>query len=325
MYLLYNSIMRLSAVERDILGRASLLADKSLPELAKVSRRKIHTVRYAITRMKERKIIAKAWVVDVFRLGWQRFQLLLAIGGGNRQQFIDYLRKIPNIAHVAEIGGKYDFDVAIVAGSAEEALSVLRQAVVTCGAVLRDKVITAQSMIHYFPRKYMCTGKALLGEIVVGNNKEKYELTAIEKALLMKLIEQPEVSRKDLSSHLCVSPPTLDARMRCLWNEGVIRGAMYGSRYDELGMQNFKVLISMTGATPDVAKRMHKIAYLHPHCTSFRTGLGAWDFELQAEVERYQQITELKEFIWREAGSHVHSIEIIPRFKLHFYNSYPIL
>jgi DNA-binding Lrp family transcriptional regulator len=317
--------MRFSAVERDILGRASLLADKSLPELAKLSRRKIHTVRYAITRMKDRNIITKAWVIDVFRLGWQRFQLLLAIGGGNRQQFINYLRKTPHVAHVAEIGGKYDFDVAIVASSAEEALSVLQQAAIICGAVLRDKVITAQSTIHYFPRKYMCSGKALLGEIVVGDNKERYELTSIEKAVLTTLIELPDISRKDLSKRLELSPPTVDARMRRLQDAGVIRGAMYGSRYVELGMQNFKILISMAGITPEVAKKMHKIAYQHPHCTSFRAGLGAWDFELQAEVERYQQLTELKELLWHEVGSHVHSIEIIPRFKLHFYNSYPVM
>ncbi len=67
------------------------------------------------------------------------------------------------------------------------------------------------------------------------------------------------------------------------------------------------------------------MALAHRDRTSYRESIGAWDYEINLEVERYETITKLKDELWHTFGAKMETVQIIPRFKTHKFLSYPVL
>ncbi len=315
---------RISARERDILGRIGLSADQSLPALAKLSGHKLHTVRYTISRLESRGILHRSWLIDIFRLGWLRFQVLLMIGAANREKFISFFSRSNRVVHIAEIGGDYDFDLLLLARDPKEVLTIFRDASKVCGDIFGEKAVILQTQVAYFPRKYLCHGKPLFSALQVGEREGRYELAPLEQLILEGLIKDPQISKRDLAMALSISIPTLDARLKKLRAEGVLRGAFFSPRYVQLGAQNYKILLKVSSASKELRDKVYLFSYRHPHCTSFREGIGEWDYELNAEVEGHRDITELKKDLWNTFAPALTSLAVIPRFKLLKFATYPI-
>ncbi len=316
---------RINDRERDLLGRIGLHADKSLPEIAKLSHHHLHTIRYTLSRLTERKILHRAWVVDVFQLGWLRIQILFSVGDAPRGKVIKFFTEQNFVVHVAEIGGEYDFDVVLLARTTHDALVLLQEASRVCGDIFVSKSILVQNSISYFPRKYLCKGRSIYGALTQGGRKIPYVLDEKEQRILEALMREPEIDKKSLAEKLTLSIPTINDRLARMRKAGVIVGAMFSPRYIELGVQNYKVLISTCASDLKFRDALYKFAYTHPHCTSFRESLGVWDYEINAEVEGHQELSRLKDELWQSFGKHLAEIHVVPRFKLHKFMSYPVL
>jgi DNA-binding Lrp family transcriptional regulator len=318
------TFVRVQQRERDLLGRVSLAADRSLRELAQISGHQVHTVRYTLERLQARNLLQRAWVIDVFKLGWLRVQLLVSLGRSSRDKVIDYFMKAPRITHVSEVGGPYDLDILILSRDVTSVLTLLSEASEACGCLFSSKAVVVQSSIAYFPRKYLCKGEPSYGAIVCGDRPGVFPLTEIDQGVLEMLTAEPSIEKKEMARRLKVSVPTLDLRLKKMRSEGVIRGAMFSARYSGLGAQNYKVLISSRKCSSTVRQEIYQFAYKHPHCTSYRDGLGAWDYEISAECEEQRQILTLKDELWRQFGKYLATLEVIPRLSMLLFSSYPL-
>ena len=316
---------RISERERDLLGRIGLHADKSLPEIARITKHHLHTIRYALSRLMEREILHQAWVIDVFQLGWLRIQILFSVGDTNRDKVVKFFMGKDRVVHITEIGGEYDFDIVLLARNTSEVLDLMQEASRACGDIFVTKAVLVQSSIAYFPRKYLCKDKPVYGALVLGGAKKPYVLDEKEQRILESLMIDPGIEKKVLAERVALSIPTINDRITRLKRAGVLVGAMFSSRYIELGVQNYKILISTCASDRKFRDALYKFAYDHPHCTSFRESLGEWDYEVNAEVEGHRELSLLKDELWHHFGKKMGEVHVVPRFKLHKFVSYPVI
>jgi DNA-binding Lrp family transcriptional regulator len=294
-------------------------------ELSRISKHHLHTTRYTINRLEDRGILHRAWIIDVFALGWQRVQILCSTGNADRQKVIAFFTGRSRVVHLAEIGGEYDFDIVVLARGTHDTLCLMRDAAKACGDIFASKALVVQNSISYFPRKYLCRGRVSCGVLVTGGEKPRHTIDEIDHRILELLMSTPAILKKEMGERLSLSLPTVSARLARLKEQGVLVGAMFSPRYSELGVQNYKLLISSRDRSQEFRDALYDFAYRHPHCTSYRDSIGEWDYELNAEVESHGELTELKNALYRRFGSGTSRLQVIPRFKMHKFMSYPVL
>ena len=316
--------IKLSSKNKDILGKISLHADKSLRELAKISNHQLHSVNYIINKLEEEKILKRTWIINYLKLSWQRYQIVFSCGIADKKKIIKYFTNRRRVVHLNEIGGEYDFDLVFLARSASDVLCLLQEATQECGNIFSHRVLAIHGRTAYFNRKHFCSNKIKYDTLDTGRDSEPYEMDEIEQKILETLGKSPKILRKDLASELKISIPTLNQRIDKLQKNQVILGCMFSPNYNKLGLQNYRLLISTNSLSKNFSDQMFNFARKQVHVTSYRESIGEWDYELYAEVENYEQLINLKEELREVFENNLTRIQIIPRLKSHKFVSYPI-
>lgn len=316
--------LRLLKRERELLGQIGLYGDLSIPALAKLTGQHVHNVRYSIERLEEAKILKRAWVVDIFKLGWQRTQILFACKKYEAEEIRDYFINRVNVVHLAEIGGEYDYDLLLLTKTPRETLDLMREANAKFPSLFANKKIAVQTSVGYFNRKYLSTKSPPKLSIEVGTSHAQYEISDMEQRLLSLLMEDSQITNKELASELGVSQPTILSKLKKLKEEGVIVGSMFTARFEIFGVHNYKVLIHLNNFQKGFRDRFFNFFSNSPHCTSYREFVGEWDCEVSIEVENYKDIIELRKTLHKKFENEIVKIEIIPRFKLYHFKAFPV-
>lgn len=284
----------------------------------------LHTVRHTLSRLEEAGALRRSWVVNVFKLGWLRVQMAAALGPAKRAIFENFFRREVPTCHITELGGRYDLELLFLARSPEDILQTICRASEVCDLPFAEHSITIQTKVVYFSRKYLATKSLAREAIVCAHDGPTYVLDSLEEQILQILMDKPNATLVEIGAQLRVSVPTVRSRLERLRRSGVIAGTIFSPSLIELGAQNFRIVLHTRGVTTVLRERIFKLAQAEVHCTSYREGIGAWDFELNIEIENYRQLNKLKDSIWKSLAADLHSMEVVPRLGVLFYRSYPL-
>ncbi len=320
--------MRLAARDRDIIARVGLHADASLRELAQLTGYQLHTVRHALDKMRAAGVIQKLWVIDVLALGWQRFEIFFATGCHNaktRRMLTEYLARSSRISFLAETGGDFDYELVFLGHDSSEVTSFLEEVSKRFPEAILSRSVVIHQRISHFPRKYLASGSLPLQEISLKRCGAGEKIDSRDHAILECLSRAPEVTKRDLSRQLQLTPQTIDARLRRMKANGTIRGALLSVDAAAFGGQNFSLFVNTRGVRRDTAEALYQLARKHPHVTNFRRCFGPWDFEIGVEVLHHRDLVQLKEEIFDTFGGAINALSVSSRFKVHKYSPYPII
>ena len=318
--------MIVSARDAEIIAKIGLHADESIPQLARRTRVRAHTLRYVLTRYSERGLLRKRWVVDLMACGFSRYELFFSCGSiskKSRDALLYDLTQLEATTYLAQIGGDFDFELILLTKTSQEVSTIFATLARRYGDITFTKAVAHHHKVHYFPRKYLVKSFSAFEARSLTGAERIVTLDALDHALLGELSRNPEVSRRELAK-LCKSTPvTIQAHIAKLRAQGVIKGAMYSFQGAALKIQNYIFLLYTRGLGAELGERLFKFCLQHPRCTNMKECFGSWDFEIGVEVTDYQGVLSFKEELLDTFGQELQKVRLLSRFLVHKYDFYP--
>ncbi len=323
---LHSGIRTLSRPSRRLLAQAALCADATVPELSRGLDLAAHSVRYGLRNLEERNIAKKLWVIDLFRLGWSRYNILFSIGlqtKSIKQKLLRTLCASKQCLYLTENGGDFDYELSILGRGSSDALEYLHNVSRTFGPVFLNKSVTSRSRIALFPRKYLAPGKPLKAEIDMCQTSESVEIDPHDEAILRLMAHDGNLSNREIAQKLGAASSSVDYRIRKLRERKVLLGAVFAVNNVHYGAQSYILALYSRGFDCKLSEAIYRFARAHPHCTHFIECFGAWDYELGIEVQNYEQLTSFREELGEKFADSINSMKVLARFKTHKYVNFP--
>lgn len=321
------TIMKLTERERTIIATCGLLGGSTLNELSKASGYRAHEVRYSISRLRECGAIRRAWIVDIFRLGYYRYNVFFSMrlaSAKAKAAALKALAESPKTAYLSEVGGEFDFELAVVAKEPRTFAEFMRKMSAEHGDVFYSKAFSTRLSLTLFPRKYLSSRKSPVAEMALGQASETSTIDELDHQILQNLSASPDISRREIAQKLGRAESTVELRFQRLCKEKIISGAVFSTLPAAFGSQALSILIYAHGIHPKLRADLAAFAKSHSNITYFIEGLGDWDYEFGLEVEDHEQIVSLREEIYQHFGPNLVRVQVLTRLTVHKYSSYPL-
>ena len=318
--------MKLTAKEALILAAAELRPHAPTALLRKETGLREHAIRYALQRLRERRIATPIPFVNLHLLGYNIFNIFFSVGAQRRATKEAMLRSFSQaeeVVWIGEFGGEYQFGIAVCTRSVGSVLQLLTAIAGKYQNVFFEKAVSLQYSATAFPRKYLSSKRFSVRPLQSRVSDERREIDELDHRLLTTLATVGDVSNRQLAQKLGIPASTVDLRVRKLIDHHIIGGHLLAIDCTRFGMQGFKLLIYAKGLNPELAAALMKYATTHPNVTYLIECLGSWDFELGVEVERTEEVTAIIQEIYEQFGAVINTVKLLTKFKEIKYRWYP--
>lgn len=310
--------MRLSEKESTILAAAELRADASMALLRKESGYREHTVRYALKRLTERKVITPVPFINLHRLGLTIYTLFFSIGAekkGTREGVLKSLMNSPDVLWVGEFGGEYHYGIGFCAKHISPLVEYLNKLSSKHSTFFFDKAIAIQISSTIFPRKYLSSKKFSVKPLTVTYTKEIVKIDETDARILSGLTTYSELSHRQLAMKLKIPLSTLELRVKKLRENQVIAGNVFIAEPGYFQMQAFKLLVFTKGLNMELTGELFKFCSQHRNITYLIDCIGTWGYEIGVEVERPEEVTNIIQEIYEAFTGSINTIKVLTKFR----------
>lgn len=317
-------ILRLNRKEREILLCGQLQAEVSISEIARQTGYKEHTVRYSFERFEEAGLIYRYPFINVFPLGYEVYGLFFSLvtGGKIRRRFLDELGAHPKVSWILELGGAYNFGVAIYAKRSSEITAFLQYLSESFGTAIIDKSVSIRTSWTLFPRSYLSTKSYSTKSLSCGDVGSSYHLDEIDSRLLSALSQLRSASFREVAQSLKLPLTTAQARLKRLKEGKVIVGFAYELNPKVIGAQGYRLLIYLKAMSSKFREAFYRHCEEEKHIFAIIECVGSWDFELKVEVEDDDELHVLIGKLYEKFPRDLREVKTLTVFdtpKLSFY------
>jgi len=311
--------MTLFENEKILLAQIELNAAMSVAEICKATGFRSHTVRYGITSMERRGIIRRATFIDTYPLGYVTYAVLFSLSPqskSGKQAFLDFLVASPCVSWLAELGGDFQYAMAITVQTPSDVSKFLSSVAETFGNVLSQKSVHIRMDFTQLNRRYLADQP--VSALSFGHTTPAVSIDNIDHKILRALSRNEFPTEREAQARLEISPSTWRNRVRRLRERGVIVGDFYQVSAERLGTQQFELLVHA-----NLSGRLLAFAKSHPRIVHFVEGIGEWDFELGVEVENAQDVVGVTEDAYEAFPDDIAALKTLPLFGTLKYSLYP--
>ncbi|MDC0358971.1 Lrp/AsnC family transcriptional regulator [Oligoflexia bacterium] len=311
--------MKLGEKEKRILSAVHFKADQPLAQISKSLRMREHTVRYHFDRLCKDGIIHPTVLVDTFQLGLEEYSVyfsLQAESAKHKRAILQALRSSNRVSWLAELGGSFQYAMAVSVGSKRKLLEFLNTLLDKFGNIFLKKSIIAVVAKHFFQIKCFApkkNGKAC-DEIELSESDCVYDLDDLDFDILSSIMRGQSESRPVLAERIGIPRSTLEYRLKQMVSNGVIKGFTYDIHVPSIQMETFKLLLYAGSVLSEVQEELYAYAQQHPDTMLFVRCIGSWDYELTVVVENAQQMMAIIEDIYRRFDGLIDNIEVLTIF-----------
>ena len=312
-----ENIMKLTPNERIILAAIQLNADSSLAEIRKASGCREHQIRYCIEKYKSKDIILKRPVINWSLLGYTEYSIILSLTYKNaraRSSFRDFLISSKLTGDVSEVGGNYDFLIATLVRNVRELHDFFLDIANLTGVRVIEKRVAARIVNTSFRRKHLAITAGQENEITIEHRKEPIKVDAIDEKIIYGLVSEAYDSIRELARKLELPHSTVDQRLKYLKSCDVLVGFVYGMHFEKMGLRMFRLLITAPNPTALFSKSLCKWAAKHKQVIGIIQTVGAWDYEINVEVNLPGDIKSITQELFEEFSSSLDRINCLSAF-----------
>ena len=319
--------MKLTDKEKRILASAQLQADASFATIARETGFRAHTVRYALTRLRERKVLTPHMIVNLTRLGFTEYHVLFSLAPESHRQttqFLAYLVASEQVTWLAPLAGDYQYIMLICARDITEVIAFFDAISERFGDIICEKAFSIRLSLTYFRRKYLYRPRQRREAITIERASSVVDLDPLDHAILAALSASPDLPWQSIARTLRLPHSTLTDRITRLRRQGVIVGFLYALSFLKYETTMFRLLIDFKGVNHTVRATLARYCTQHPYITSYTETIGSWDFEIGVELEQPDQVREIAEGIYELFGRDLHTIKVLSRFENLKWQPYPL-
>lgn len=309
--------LSLTPNERIVAFAAQFRARASVSELSTATGLRAHTVRYALDRLLERKILQPYSFIDIEGIGYTAYNLLCALSSHRQSVRLGFERALvqhQNVSSVYRIGGDYHYRILILAKSSRELLETTDRLVGASGDTVFDRSFVIRCGAWLFSRKYLHPKGRPAAPLEVASRSSSRALDPIDFQILQLVGQEGGWQLSGIASKLKVPISTVEYRIRKLQKDGVIKGWVYSVEAGAIGMFSYRLHVEMRQVDPATARALYSFCAKHLDVFSLTRCIGSWDYEIAIEVETQEQVTEIVQSLYESLSATVRSIRAIPIF-----------
>jgi DNA-binding Lrp family transcriptional regulator len=116
---------------------------------------------------------------------------------------------------------------------------------------------------------------------------------------------------------------TVDRRIKRLRQSGVVQGVFYDLDTARIGVQSFRVLISIQGLSCSVRSEFSRLCASHPLVTYLVEALGSWDFEVGIETFDARLVASVVEELHSQSGGRISGVRVLMELEDFMCRHYP--
>jgi len=327
--------MTISEKQQIILSKIEMDASIPLVAIRKATNFRSHTIRYGISCMERDGIVRRSTFINVYPIGYVHYAIYFSLSPqskSQKQSFLDFLVASPNVSWLAELGGDYQYAMAISVRNPSEVSKFLSLITETFGNVLSQKSVHVRTNFTQFNRKYInaqppkfLSFGPTVPSLITDVNPFFVKLDATDHKILRALGQNLYPTEREAQFRLQIPHTTWRNRVNRLREQGVIIADFYLVSPSKLGMQSFELLVHAKGVRANLSERLLAFATSHPRIVHFVEGIGEWDFELGVEVENAQDIVAVTEEIHEAFADDILALKTLPLFANLKYSLYPFV
>ncbi len=308
----------LRPVEKKILALIESDAQITDLDLAKKLKLQVHNVRYALKNMESSGLIQKAVLVNVKGLGLAMHNIFFSLAAEQqkkRQQILNAIQNAQEITWLGEFGGDFQYGLGLAVSSFEDVRSFLEKLSEKFGRVFFEKQVCYQYNSLRYSRKYLDTKVPKTKGLPYYTHVKTFDYDQLDIKILTAMQDHGALSDRALAQQVGVPLSTLKLRIAKLEKAGVISGYVYVVDYNRLGVEQFKLLVYSRGYSSAFRDRLTTWSQLHPNVIGFIECFGAWDYEINLEVENHEQVITITQELYESFGEELSLIKTLTRFR----------
>jgi DNA-binding Lrp family transcriptional regulator len=300
----------LTPQERKVLSAAQTDWRLDVPAIVKLTGLRAHSVTYALKRLHEKKVMRPFVMYNIHSLGLTDYCVFFNVQGSGtriRDTVLKYTVESAQTAYVAELSGRYQYTASIMATSIFEVEEFFDGLARRLKQPSLDLSFAIRAQWSILPIKYLDPLAARLKPLTRTKTASRTSVDTLDDALLSMLSRKPDISWSKLAHAIGVPHSTVRYRIDSLVNRGVIIGFPYVTDGARIGRHPFRILIVARGINEALREALFSFASSHRLATMFVRCLGAWDFEINYDLEDLSQGGEVVQELYDHFGDWIQS------------------
>ncbi len=285
-------------VDRRLLYELDLGSRQPLSKIARKLRLSERIVSYRLNKLVEEKVIEKfITIMNTSRLGFTDYKLYIRLANVSSEkegEILGFLIAHPYIQWVAFCQGNYDLILAVYARNIVHFHSILSGIQEEIGSHMAQKDLSIISGFYNFRRSYLIGGKRKAGEFTYyGEEPRRVELDEADIKILTAVSQNARIPTIEIARETGLSPEVAKYRLKKLLKENVIQGFRPRIDTNELGVQYYKILLSLNNRTEEVERKIVSCLETFPNVVYATKCVAPWDLEFECEVESTAKLQEI--------------------------------
>jgi len=246
-------------------------------------------------------------VIDMAKLGFVHHKVFVRLHNITKKQEEDMISDLCRshyMTWVASCDGKYSLAFGVKARSFQKLSAILREINRRYWKYFMSQDVASIVEARHFHRDYLI-GKSGTTKRKIGWSSQDVQekIDARDVEILEMLSQNPRASSVEIASAAGISPDTVLKRISALERAGIISNYTIWPNVNKLKGLYYKVLISLHNLDEKNEKLLHAYCLEHPNIVYIVSTIGAWQFEMDVEVENENEFRELmRSFLERFPG-----------------------
>lgn len=292
------------------------------------------TIRHRVNRLFSEQVISNAFaLIDSGKLGFAHYKVLIRLHNvteANIREIFQYLHANKHVLRLAQVEGAFDIAIAYKTASITELDTFINDLTSEYGSVISKRNLSANVWSKYLPRSYLI-GRARRGGSEYGYavGSARYQLDKTNHEILKLLAKDSRIPAAKIADSLKhgkkVEPITATAvlqRIARLEKDRIIKGYSISLDPAVIGRGDYKVLLFFNQLSEEDVSTFLSYCQKNPNIVHVVKSLGGWDYELDMEVEDFQQYRSIVLEVTSRFAHLIKDYSALRRIKLHKYNFY---
>lgn len=318
-------VIKLDLKDKKILSLLDENAMYSNSQIARKVKLSKPAVEYRIKRLEKNNVIFEYYtVIDFSRFGYSQYKIYFKFQNANleeEQKISNYWKNDKNSVWVAQIRGKWDLAVSVLARSNFEFGKILGKFMNSYSKFVLQKDILLTEYSPVYAREYLSETKH--DEFVYGTPSKIYEIDEADEKILKILSINARINIVDLVTKTKLTRDIVNYRLKKLTKEKIIRQYRCYLNLQNLGINHYKIIFRMKNFTEAAEREIKSYISQHKNATQFLKLIGSWDLEIEFETENEDELYKILKDVRKRFSDIIRDFDILRITETYKYNYFP--
>ncbi len=318
-------IIKLDLKDKKILTLLDENARYSNSQIAKKVKLSKPAVEYRIQRLLKQNAIMQFYtILDFTKMGYSQYKIYFKFQNTsmeNENKIVEYWKKNNNSAWMAQIRGRWDLAVSILAKSNFDFGKILGKFMDKFSKFVLEKDVLLTEYSPIYEREYLVPTKQ--EEFVYGMPSKIYELEDSDKKILKELSTNARINIVDLAEKTELTRDIVNYRLKKLVNEKIIVQYRCYLNLHLIGVNHYKIILRTKNLDETSEKQVKEYISQHKKATQMLKLIGSWDLELEFETENEDELYLILNDIRQKFSNIIRDFDILRITETYKYNYFP--